>query len=109
LKDNGSTVFAETRRVAKLRDYLVDLFKKEAEHLTDERTFERHKKSYIGQFVYALNHLETKAHLYGKYAQMGISLFDVVPLLKRLTYADLLEAFTAIKNGNMSILIYKKA
>jgi predicted Zn-dependent peptidase len=103
------TVFAETRRVAKLRDYLVDLFKKEAEHLTDERTFERHKKSYIGQFVYALNHLETKAHLYGKYAQMGISLFDVVPLLKRLTYADLLEAFTAIKNGNMSILIYKKA
>lgn len=103
------TVFAETRRVAKLRDYLMDLFKHQAERIIDEMTFERHKKSYIGQFIYALNHLETKAHLYGKYAQMGISLFDVVPLLKNLTYEDLLEAFEAMKNGNMSVLIYKKA
>ncbi|MFP4186757.1 MAG: EF-P 5-aminopentanol modification-associated protein YfmH [Acholeplasmataceae bacterium] len=103
------TVYAETARVEPLKDYLIDLFRQPAERLIDEPTFERHKKGYIGLFVYALDDLETKARLYGKYAQKGIALFDVFRLLKGLTYDDLLAAFAAMQNGDTSVLIYKKA
>jgi len=76
--------------------------------LTPE-AFDRYKKVYLGQFIYALNSLETKAYLYGKYFHLGSSLFDVVDLLKEITYEDVLNELSTIHKKYIAVLIHKKA
>jgi predicted Zn-dependent peptidase len=102
-------LFAETKKVNQLKRILVDFLTQSGiEELTEE-AFWRYQKVYLGQVIYALNHLEHKAYLYGKYYHMGASLFDVVDLLKEISYQDILDAFKELNKKNMSILIYKKA
>jgi predicted Zn-dependent peptidase len=102
-------IFAESKHVHKLKKILTDLFIKDAYDLLTEKAFERFKKVYLGQFVFALNSLETKAYLYGKYYHLGVSLFDAVDLLNEISYSKILEALQSIQKNRISTLIYKKA
>ncbi|MDO9628365.1 MAG: pitrilysin family protein [Acholeplasmataceae bacterium] len=102
-------IYAESKKIHKLKQILVNLFTKEANIYMNEASFERYKKVYLGQFVYALNNLENKAYLYGKYYHMGSSLFDVVEILKLITYQDVLDTLQSIKASSISTLIHKKA
>ncbi|MBU1094781.1 MAG: insulinase family protein [Firmicutes bacterium] len=102
-------LFAESKKVHKLKKILIDLMTVDALNLMTEEAFDRYKKVYLGQFIFALNNLETKAYLYGKYYHMGSSLFDVVDILKEIKYEDLTLELTNIQKKYISVLIHKKA
>jgi predicted Zn-dependent peptidase len=102
-------IFAESKRIYRLKKVLVKLLTQDAHTYLNEDSFERYKKVYLGQFIYALNNLENKAYLYGKYFHMKSSLFDVVDILKEINYQDILETLSAIETKSISTLLYKKA
>lgn len=101
--------YAESKKVYKLKQTLLDyIFNHSANDLVKE-AFDRVQRAYLGQFVFALNNLEYKSYIYGKYYHMGVSLFDVVDLVKEVTLEDVKETLSMISPKYMSILIYKKA
>ena len=102
-------IYAESKRVYALKKILVDYLTNSNQHELSEETFIRFKKVYLGQFVFALNSLETKAYLYGKYFHMGSSLFEVVNILQSITYQDIIFALSRLDKKYMSTLIHKKA
>jgi predicted Zn-dependent peptidase len=102
-------LFAETKKVQKLKRVLINLLTVDAVDLLTPEAFERYKKVYLGQLIFALNNLETKAYLYGKYYHMGSSLFDVVDLLKEIVYEDILLELSSIQKKYIAVLIHKKA
>ncbi|MDX9691629.1 MAG: pitrilysin family protein [Acholeplasmataceae bacterium] len=102
-------IYAESKKVYALKKMLVDYLTQEAVNDLDEKSFIRYKKVYLGQFVFALNSIETKAYLYGKYYHMGSSLFDVVDVLQTISYEDVIHALKRIEKKYTATLIYKKA
>jgi len=84
-------LFAESKKIQKLKRVIINLLTVDAIDLLTPEAFDRYKKVYLGQLIYALNSLETKAYLYGKYFHLGSSLFDVVDLLKEIVYEDILN------------------
>jgi predicted Zn-dependent peptidase len=102
-------IFAESKKIYKLKKVLIQLLTQDAKTYLNEVSFERYKKVYLGQFIYALNNLENKAYLYGKYFHMKSSLFDVVDILKEINYDDILNTLSAIESKSISTLLYKKA
>lgn len=108
-KAENIIIFAESKKVYKLKKRLIDFLINDAKDELSEKSFERYRKVYLGQFVYALNNLETKAYLYGKYFHLGSSLFEVVDILTELNYQDVLESLTFIEKKYVTTLIHKKA
>ncbi|MCF7930044.1 MAG: insulinase family protein [Acholeplasmataceae bacterium] len=102
-------IFAETKRIQKLKKILVEVLTVKALELVTKEAFDRYKKVYLGQFIFALNNLETKAYLYGKYFHMGSSLFEVVDILKEIDYDNILLEIQGIQKKYISVLIHKKA
>ena len=102
-------IYAESKHVRRLKKVLIELLTETAKNELTESAFLRYKKVYLGQFIFALNNLETKAYLYGKYHQMGSSLFEVVDLLQDITYQDVLFALGLIEKKYIATLIHKKA
>jgi predicted Zn-dependent peptidase len=102
-------LYAETKYVRKLKTILNHILFETLSEYVLEDDFLRYKKVYLGQFIIALNSLETKAYLYGKYYHAGLSLFNVVDLLSSITYQEVLDIIFEIKKKYSSILIYKKA
>lgn len=102
-------IYAETKRANKLKKVLVDLLTVDALGLLSPKAFERYKKVYLGQFIFALNNLETKAYLYGKYYHLGSSLYEVVDILQEINYDDLLAELGLIQKKHIATLIHKKA
>lgn len=102
-------IYAESKKVNALKKELVDFLTQDTFEDLNEETFSRFKKVYLGQFVFALNSLETKAYLYGKYYHMGASLFDVVDILQSVTHEDVKHALSRIKKKYIATLIYKKS
>lgn len=102
-------IFAETKKIQKLKKTLIDILTVETLNLITPEAFKRYKKVYLGQFIFALNNLETKAYLYGKYFHMGSSLFEVVDILKEIQYDDILLYLQAIQKKYISVLVHKKA
>ncbi|RJX23584.1 MAG: insulinase family protein [Acholeplasma sp.] len=101
--------YAESKKVYKLKRILLDyIFNQSSNDLVSE-AFDRVQRAYLGQFVFALNNLEYKSYIYGKYYHMGVSLFDVVDLVKEVTLDDVKQTLSFISPKYMSILIYKKA
>ncbi|TNF07350.1 MAG: insulinase family protein [Bacillota bacterium] len=101
-------IYAESKKVYALKKMLIDYLVYDAIGDLDQIAFERYKKVYLGQFVFALNSLETKAYLYGKYYHMGSSLFEVVPILQSVTFEDVQKALKRIEKKYIATLIYKK-
>ena len=75
----------------------------------NEDDFLRYKKVYLGQFIFALNHLDTKAYLYGKYFHVNMNLFDVVDQLKEISFEDIKALIAEMTPRQLSSIIYKKA
>jgi len=107
--DESLFLFAESKKVQKLKRVFLNLLTVDAIDLLTPEAFDRYKKVYLGQFIYALNSLETKAYLYGKYFHLGSSLFDVVDLLKEITYEDVLNELSTVHTKYIAVLIHKKA
>lgn len=102
-------LFAESKKISALKRILVDFMTEKGLSELTEEAFLRYQKVYLGQLIYALNNVEYKAYLYGKYFHLGANLFDVVDILKEVTLDDVVSAFHELKKSNMSILIHKKA
>lgn len=102
-------LFAESKKITTLKRILVEFLTHTGINELTEEAFKRYQKVYLGQLIYALNNVEYKAYLYGKYYHMGASLFDVVDLLKEVTLEDLKNSFHELQKNNLSILIHKKA
>ncbi len=107
-KAENIVIYAESKKLLKLKKILVDYLTKDAYIDLDEDDFMRYKKVYLGQFIFALNNLETKTYLYGKYYHQKSSLFDVIEMMQDVTYDEMLKALQRINKRSMSILIYKK-
>lgn len=103
------TLYAESNRIQTLKKRLITFLTEEGEQALVEDSFERYKKVFLGQFIYALNNIEHKAYLYGKYYHLKSNLFDVVDLLQEITLADIKMIYHELSTKNLSILIYKKA
>ena len=108
-KAENIVIFAESKKITKLKNILINYLTKDAYEDLNEEDFIRYKRVYLGQFIFALNHLETKTYLYGKYMHLKSSLFDVIDMMNEVTYDEILSALKRIQKRKMSILIYKKA
>jgi predicted Zn-dependent peptidase len=108
-KAESIMIYAETKKIKRLKSVLVRLLTEDGYELITKDAFDRYKKVYLGQFVFALNNLENKAYLYGKYHHMGSSLFEVVDLLSDMTFEEVKNSFHEMKKPYMSILINQKA
>lgn len=102
-------LFAETKKLNLLKKRLITLLTEDLKNEVTLEKFRRYQKVYLGQFIYALNHLETKANLYAKYKNLGLSLFEVVDLIHEIDENDVKKITDEIKKRYISILIYKKA
>ncbi len=108
-KAENIVIFAESKKIQKLKNLLINYLTKDAYEDLNEEDFLRYKKVYLGQFIFALNHLETKTYLYGKYIHLKSSLFDVIDMMNSVTYDEMLSALKRIQKRKMSVLMYKKA
>jgi predicted Zn-dependent peptidase len=108
-KAENIVIFAESKKINKLKNILINYLTKDAYQDLNEEDFMRYKRVYLGQFIFALNHLETKTYLYGKYMHLKSSLFDVIDMMNDVTYDEMLKALKRIQKRKMSVLIYKKA
>ena len=52
--------------------------------------FKALKKAYLGHFMMALDDIENRLFLYGKYQLNGLSLSDAFKLLDEITFEDIL-------------------
>lgn len=102
-------LFAESKKITTLKRMLISFLVEDGKAELNEDAFQRYLKVYMGQLIYALNNVEHKAYLYGKYYHMKSNLFDVVDLLQEITLDDVMNAYDELKKTNMSILIHKKA
>ena len=101
-------IYAETKKPTKLKSVLKKALLEGTEDINEEN-FERFKKATLGQHVFAINALEYKAHLYGKFIHQKTNLFDALDMMKSLTFKDVLKAKEMIKPAKIATLIYKKA
>lgn len=101
-------IYAETKKPQTLKRVLIEALTDGNDDINIEN-FERFKKASLGQHVFALNSLEFKAHLYGKYIHQKANLFEAIDIMKELTFEDILQAKAMIKKNSISTLIYKKA
>ena len=101
-------IYAESKKPYALKRILIDALMDGNDDVNEEN-FERFKKASLGQHVFALNSLEYKAHLYGKYMHQKANLFEAIDIMKALTFDDILRAKAMIKKNRISTLIYKKA
>lgn len=98
--ENGfgfAIVGSDTSHPEELEKAIKKTFKTAAEKWPfglDELNRARRKR--IGQFLRSLNSLEFMANQFTRYAFNEMDLFEVVPILEKLTVEDLQNAFTSI-------------
>ncbi len=107
-KAENIVIFAESKRITKLKNILINYLTKDALEDLNEEDFIRYKKVYLGQFIFALNNLETKTYLYGKYYHQKTSLYDVIEMMQDVTYNQMIDTLKKINKRSMSVLMYKK-
>ncbi|WP_172369663.1 EF-P 5-aminopentanol modification-associated protein YfmH [Sporosarcina jiandibaonis] len=73
--------------------------------ITDE-DLDRQRKRKIGQFMRSLNSIEFIANQFTRYLFNDMKLFDVVPVLEKLTLEDLKNAFSTF-NDESGFTVYK--
>lgn len=81
-------------------DALVNSIKENlsnADHLFTEQDVERIKRKKIGFFLRALNSIEYIANQFTRYKFNDMNLFDAVPVIEKLTLADIQAAFTSLQ------------
>ncbi len=107
-KDAHFMIFADTKDPETLKTKLLNYLQQSDKPLFTKEAFERYIKVYLGQFIFALNSVEHKAYLYGKYIHKHAHLFDVVDAIQSITFEDLLETYEQFKNYPVASVMYKK-
>ena len=92
-------------------DALVAAIKAQLEKANEASIFtkedvERIKRKKIGFFLRALNSIEFIANQFTRYKFNDMNLFDVVPMLEKLTVADIVEAFKTVQ-GDEQQTVFK--
>jgi hypothetical protein len=100
-------IYAESKKINKLKNILINYLTKDAYLDLNEENFKRYKKVYLGQFIFALNSIETKTYLYNKYYHQKTSLFEVVDMMNDVTYEDMILALKRIQKRSITTLILK--
>lgn len=101
-------VFAgETSHPVYLKNQILKLLRDTTDHGLDVAIFERFKKAYLGRFIYALDHQESKAYLYGKYIHSGSFLFDVIRIMETVTLEDVKNELSKLNTPHRAVVIAK--
>ena len=69
-----------------------------------EENFNRIKRAFLGEFIFGLNQVRTKAELYQSYRVDDFDLFKMVDLINEIVFPDVLEAFEEMKRSPYTIL-----
>jgi predicted Zn-dependent peptidase len=102
-------IFADTKDPRILKSHILNAFDVDMESLISVEAFNRYVKVYIGQMIFALNAIETKVYLYGKYFHKKTQLFDVIDIISDIAFSDIVKAFKNLMKSPMSTVIYEKA
>lgn len=81
----------ETNNSLELKDYVVERFFAADNNDLNVSDFMDLKKAYKGHFMMALDDIENRLYLYGKYQLNGLSLEDAFIILDQLTFEDVVE------------------
>ncbi|WP_148201786.1 hypothetical protein [Acholeplasma laidlawii] len=85
-----------------LKEHVLEqFFNTDDKDLTKE-AFIALKKAYLGHFMMALDDIENRLFLYGKYQLNGISLEEAFTLLDEITYEDILNFKSSITKDMFS-------
>lgn len=98
-------ISGETSDPLRLKTMIYDKLEQSAATGLNPKTFERFKKVYLGRYVYALDNLETKTYLYGKYIQHGASLYDVIDIMESVTFCDVTNALKKFDMSDRAVVI----
>src|SRR5690554_1986698 len=79
----------ETSAPHELKLFVIEHFFKIVNEDLNQDDFDALKKAYIGHFMMALDDIENRLFLYGKYQLNGLSLSDAFKLLDTITYDDI--------------------
>lgn len=101
-------IFADTKDPKALKSFILNAFKNNISSLISHDAFNRYVKVYIGQMIFALNSVENKVYLYGKYYHKKIQLFDVIDIISDIVFEDIMNAYNRLMASPMSTVIYKK-
>lgn len=107
-KAENIVIYAESKNIYRLKKALVTYLTDEFQSYLTQEAFERYQKTFLGQYIFALNNLETKTYLHSRAQLQKRSLFEMIEVVQSLTLNDLFIAIDRIKKHRMAILIYKK-
>ncbi len=101
-------IYGDTKDPEYLKSYILKQFKIGFDQLVSIDAFKRYLKVYVGQFIFALNSVDHKAYLYGRYIHKHMHLFDLIDLIQTIEYEDLRAAYDHILETPTASVIYKK-
>ncbi|WP_025724784.1 M16 family metallopeptidase [Acholeplasma granularum] len=70
----------------------------------NEETFKLLKKAYLGHFIMALDDIENRIYIYGKYNLLGLSLKEALEIIKEIHFGDLLALYDSLNESMMSFV-----
>lgn len=98
------TLDNHTDDTMKLTDIFMDQFFNHSDDFITEEAFDLLKRAYLGSYIMALDDVENRLFLYGKYQMNQLSLEEAIDTLNQLSLSDVWNLYRKIKHENISIL-----
>ncbi|CDR30837.1 coenzyme PQQ biosynthesis protein PqqF [Acholeplasma oculi] len=96
---------AESENPSELNEFVQKTLLKDAMKYLDQTAFDVLKKAYIGNYIMALDDIETRIYLYGKYHLYNLSLEEAINSIYEITLQDVINLYHKIHEDMISILI----
>lgn len=96
---------AETENPGELKSFVLNNLWMDGMKYLDQSAFEVLKKAYIGNYIMALDDIETRIYLYGKYHLYNLSLEDAINSIYEITLQDVINLYHSIHEDMISTLI----
>lgn len=84
-----------TEDTHKLKELVLETFFKNAEASLNHEAFELLKRAYLGSYLMAVDDIENRLYLYGKYYMNHMSFEDAVDILKNFELNDVISLYHA--------------
>ena len=93
-----SVITSATQQPDKLKELLLNELAQNRGQLTDDATFQLLKKQFIGEYISSLNSPEYIANQYTKLYFEGVSVFELLDIVERITLESINETTMAYLN-----------
>ncbi len=88
----------------KLKDLIFEHFFKEGIHDLNQEAFELLKRAYLGSYLMAVDDIENRLYLYGKYYMSHMSLEEAVSILSAFRLEDVLSLYHVFTDDMISVV-----